>query len=94
MSQQKYIVRLSAAERAELKNIVKKGGGSAFRIRHAQILLHSDATVGRQSAAAIATMLQCSGKHGVRGEQAAGGTRVFSGAVTQKALCPGHATIV
>lgn len=59
MSQQKYIVRLSAAERAELENIVKKGGGSAFRIRHAQILLHSDATVGRQSAAAIATMLHC-----------------------------------
>jgi hypothetical protein len=59
MRQQKYIVRLSAKERADLENIVKKGGSSAFRIRHAQILLHSDATVGSQSAAVIAKMLHC-----------------------------------
>lgn len=59
MSEQKYIVRLSAQERAELESIVKKGSGGAFRIRHAQILLHSDTTVGSQSAAAIAKMLHC-----------------------------------
>lgn len=59
MRQQKYIVRLSAKERADLESIVKKGGSSAFRIRHAQILLHSDATVGSQSAAVIAKMLHC-----------------------------------
>lgn len=59
MGQQKYIVRLSVPERVELENIVKKGGGGAFRIRHAQILLHSDATVGSQPAAVIAKMLHC-----------------------------------
>ena len=59
MSQQKYIVRLNGEERADLESIVKKGGGSAFRIRDAQILLHSDAGVNSQSAAAIAKMLHC-----------------------------------
>jgi transposase len=59
MVQQKYIVRLSAQERADLEKIVKKGGSSAFRIRHAQILLHSDITIGSESAAAIAKMLHC-----------------------------------
>ena len=59
MSQQKYIVRLSGEERADLESIVNKGGGSAFRIRHAQILLHSDAGVNSQSPAAIAKMVHC-----------------------------------
>ena len=59
MGEQKYIVRLSVQERAQLESIVKKGSGGAFRIRHAQILLHSDASVGSQSAAAIAKMLHC-----------------------------------
>lgn len=60
MVQQKYIVRLSEQERAELESMVKKGKGSAFLIRHAQILLHSDVCVGgSQSAAAIARLLHC-----------------------------------
>ena len=56
MERQRYIVRLSPEERQELENIVKKGKSSAFKIRHAQILLHSDAN---QSVEAIASMLHC-----------------------------------
>ena len=60
MVRQRYIVRLSEQERIELENIVKKGAGGAFKIRHAQILLHSDISQGHnQSADAIAQMLHC-----------------------------------
>ena len=59
MERQRYIVRLSSQERQELENIVKKGKGSAFKIRHAQILLHSDANVQCKSVEEIASMLHC-----------------------------------
>jgi transposase len=60
MERNRYIVRLSEQERIELENIVKKGAGGAFRIRHAQILLHSDVNQGNvHSAEAIAQMLHC-----------------------------------
>ena len=39
----KYIVRLTAKERKELENLVKKGKTQAYRIRHANILLAVDA---------------------------------------------------
>jgi transposase len=39
----KYIVRLTADEREELEDLVKKGKTQAFRIKHANILLAVDA---------------------------------------------------
>ena len=38
-----YIVRLTAEERKELENLVKKGKTQAYRIKHANILLAVDA---------------------------------------------------
>jgi len=38
----KYIVRLTAEERKELENLVKKGKTQAYRIKHANILLAVD----------------------------------------------------
>ena len=54
-----YIVRLDNAERDFLESVVRKGKGSAFKIRRAQILLHSDVNVPSASAAIIAKMLHC-----------------------------------
>ena len=59
MTRQKYIVRLSSEERRILEGIVKKGKGGAFRIRHAQILLHSDANGESQTVEEIGKMLHC-----------------------------------
>ncbi len=39
----KYIVRLTAEEKRELENLVKKGKNQAYRIKHANILLAVDA---------------------------------------------------
>jgi len=39
----KYIVRLTVKERDELEALIKKGKASAYRIRHAHILLKVDA---------------------------------------------------
>jgi len=39
----KYIVRLLPEERAQLKDLVKKGKAQAYRIKHANILLALDA---------------------------------------------------
>ena len=39
----KYIVRLTAEERSELEDLVKKGKTQAYRIKHANILLAIDA---------------------------------------------------
>jgi transposase len=39
----KYVVRLTAEERKELENLVKKGKTQAYRIKHANILLAVDA---------------------------------------------------
>ncbi len=59
MERPRYVVRLSAEERAELEGIVKKGKGSAHRIRHAQILLHSDENVAKHTVKDISAMLHC-----------------------------------
>ena len=56
---ERYVVRLSAEERAELECIVKKGKGGAHRIRNAQILLHSDESAKKLSVVAIAELLHC-----------------------------------
>jgi transposase len=40
--QKKYIVRLTAEERAELEAMVKKGKATAYKIKHANILLAAD----------------------------------------------------
>lgn len=42
----KYIVRLDAEERAGLEQLVRKGKASAFRIRHANLLLAVDESEG------------------------------------------------
>lgn len=39
----KYIVRLTAKEKKELENLVKKGKTQAYRVKHANILLAIDA---------------------------------------------------
>lgn len=39
----RYVVRLQAAERDELKDLVSKGKTAAYKIRHANILLRVDA---------------------------------------------------
>jgi len=39
----KYIVRLTEDERKDLKNLLKKGKTQAYRIKHANILLATDA---------------------------------------------------
>ena len=41
--QKKYIVRLTARERATLEEVVKKLNGSSQKVRRAQILLKADA---------------------------------------------------
>lgn len=59
MKRERYIVRLSAEERADLEGIVKKGKGGAHKIRKAQILLHSDENVEKLPVETIAKMLHC-----------------------------------
>jgi hypothetical protein len=59
MKRERYIVRLSVEERAELESIVKKGKGGAHKIRNAQILLHSDENGTKLSVQAIASLLHC-----------------------------------
>lgn len=59
MKRERYIVRLSNEERAELESIVKKGKGGAHRIRNAQILLHSDENGLKLSVLEIAKLLHC-----------------------------------
>ena len=39
----KYIVRLSAEERSQLTELIRKGKAAASKIRHAHILLQADA---------------------------------------------------
>ena len=55
----KYIVRLNEQEQDFLESIVSKGKGGAFKIRRAQILLHSDVNGPQASAATIAKMVHC-----------------------------------
>ncbi len=59
MERPRYIVQLSAEERSELEEIVKKGKGGAHKIRNAHILLHSDDNGEKLSVETIAKMLHC-----------------------------------
>ena len=59
MERPRYIVRLSAEERAEHEAIVKKGKGSVHRVRHAQILLHSDEGDEKKTVHELAGLLHC-----------------------------------
>ena len=53
----KYIVRLSAAERQTLVEVVKKQTGSSLKVRRAQILLKADADGPNWTDARIAEAL-------------------------------------
>ena len=55
----KYIVRLSAEEREELRAVVKKLKGSSQKVRRAQILLKADADGPGWTDARIADAFSC-----------------------------------
>ena len=55
----KYIVRLTKAERELLKNMVSKGKTAAYRIKHANILLMTDADGPSMSDEQAAKALAC-----------------------------------
>ncbi|MEM9276908.1 MAG: helix-turn-helix domain-containing protein, partial [Cyanobacteria bacterium P01_F01_bin.143] len=59
MGKSQYIVKLEESEQSLLKAIVKKGKGGAFKIRRAQILLHSDQNGLSLSGSEIAKLLHC-----------------------------------
>lgn len=55
----KYIVRLSKAERIQLKQIIAKGKAAAYKIKHAHILLKVDADGPNWSDETIAESFGC-----------------------------------
>lgn len=55
----KYVVRLTVEEREQLKALVKKGKGAAYRIKHANILLAIDADGPGASDETAAKALSC-----------------------------------
>jgi hypothetical protein len=57
--QKKYIVRLSDAERATLREVVKKLKGSSQKVRRAQVLLKADADGPAWTDAQIADAFGC-----------------------------------
>ena len=57
--QKKYIVRLSADERNQLKEVVKKLKGTSQRVRRAQILLKADADGPNWTDQKIADAFDC-----------------------------------
>ena len=57
--QKKYIVRLSADERAELTAVIKKLTGSSLKVRRAQILLKADAEGPNWTDRRIAEAFSC-----------------------------------
>ncbi len=59
MGKSQYIVKLEESEQSLLKAIVKKGKGGAFKIRRAQMLLHSDKNGLGLSGSEIAKLLHC-----------------------------------
>jgi len=59
MPAKKYIVRLSEEERQHLSSLVTKGQSAAYRIKHAHILLKSDADGPNWNDAQIAEAFGC-----------------------------------
>ena len=57
--QKKYIVRLTAAERESLSEVIKKRWVSAQKVRRAQILLKTDVAGPRWTDAKIAEAFDC-----------------------------------
>lgn len=57
--QKKYIVRLSAAERSYLEEVIKKLKGTSQRVRRAQILLKADANGPNWTDQKIADAFDC-----------------------------------
>ncbi len=55
----KYVVRLSEAERAELREVVKKLKGTGQKVRRAQILLKADAEGPNWTDERIADAFSC-----------------------------------
>ena len=55
----KYIVRLTAAERQKLQQMVSKGRAAAYKIKHANILLLADADGPAWSDEQIAEAVSC-----------------------------------
>ncbi len=88
MAKVKYIVRLEKSEQETLKAIVKKGKGGAFKIRRAQILLHSDHNGPGSSGSDIAKILHCrkSTVYDARKQFVEEG---FEAAITRKKRVPG-----
>jgi hypothetical protein len=59
MPSKKYIVTLSEEEQIELKTLVSKGKGAAYRIKHAHILLNADENGASRRDEDIACLLSC-----------------------------------
>lgn len=57
--QKKYIVRLSADERKQLRAVIKKLSGSSQKVRRAQILLKADAEGSNWTDRQIAEAFDC-----------------------------------
>jgi len=55
----KYIVRLTEEERSQLKDLINKGKGPAYKIKHANILLNVDVDGPNLSSVKIAKILHC-----------------------------------
>ena len=69
MPAKKYRVRLSEEERQELKGLVSKGRGAAYKQTHARILLLSDESQGEggmkdEDVAPVAPDRGCHGRTG------------------------------
>ena len=86
----KYIVRLSQEEHQFLESVVKKGKGGAFKIRRAQILLHSDVNGPGASAATIRSDASLSGSHCLWSTKTVGGKRFWRHSGAQKATEPSY----
>jgi transposase len=59
MPEKRFIVTLSRAERKQLEELVSKGKGAAYRIRHAHILLAADEKGPNLKDDDIAKTLRC-----------------------------------
>jgi hypothetical protein len=55
----KYVVRLRDDERAQLRDVVSKGTAQAYRIKHAHILLSTDADGPCSKDEDVAQALHC-----------------------------------
>jgi transposase len=56
---EKYIIHLSDEERSLLESMIKVGKSAAYKIRNAHILLKSDASADKWSAAQCAKVFSC-----------------------------------